>query len=384
MPRRILGSAGLLFLALGALLIAAPAQRITAAPSPHFWTPRHPPALVEIIGGFAFVRPSAASLALDPHDGGRLWAAMTSSPAAGAPQPGLYASADAGLSWTRSITQPADIDALAPLIATNPITPGLLLASFERGVRDGSGGLQRSDDGGLSWTTRLADVRATSIVWSADGRQVYAATVGVGGNPNGGPLRSDDGGRTWQRLTSPTSGAQPLTPKVFAVDPTSAAHIWAIAGGALFESVDAGVSWTPRLPPSAALKTIAVNPAAPDLLLAGGEDGLRRSDDGGLSWTPIALPPSDYSAAIDLLAWSPVEPQTAYIARRSTQLWRSDDGGLSWRPDNRGLPPAIARDPLAIVFDPDNAERLFISLAYDRIYATLPLIGQQWLPLSAR
>jgi hypothetical protein len=384
MLRRILSSAGLLGLAIGALLLATPAQRITAALSPHFWTPRHPAALVEIIGGFAFVRPSAASLALDPNDDARLWAAMTSSAAADAPLPGLYTSADAGLSWTRPITQPADVDAPAPLIATNPITPGLLLASFERGLRDGVGGLQRSDDGGLTWTTQLADVRATSIVWSVDGRQVYAATVGVGGNPNGGPLRSDDGGRTWQRLSSPTSGAQPLTPKVFAVDPTGAAHVWTIAGGALFESVDAGVRWTPRLPPSAALKTIAVNRAAPDLLLAGGEDGLRRSDDGGLIWTPVALPPSDYSAAIDLLAWSPAAPQTAYAARRSTQLWRSDDGGLSWLPDSRGLPPSIARDPLAIVFDPDNAERLFISLAYDRIYVTLPLLGQQWLPLAAR
>jgi hypothetical protein len=111
---------------------------------------------------------------------------------------------------------------------------------------------------------------------------------------------------------------------------------------------------------------------------------LRRSYDCGLIWTPVALPPSDYSAAIDLLAWSPAAPQTAYAARRSTQLWRSDDGGLSWLPDSRGLPPSIARDPLAIVFDPDNAERLFISLAYDRIYVTLPLLGQQWLPLAAR
>lgn len=381
MPRRILGFALLLcpaLLALGGP--AALALPSAAMSSRHLWSPRHPPSIAELIGGFAFVRPSAASLALDA-DGARLWAAMTSSATAGAPPPGLYTSDDAGLSWTRPLTQPADVDAPAPLIVTSPVTPGLLLASFERGTRDQLGGVQRSDDGGLSWSVPVTDTRATSIVWSADGLRVYAATVGVGGNPGGGPLRSDDAGRSWQRLTSPTSGPQSLVPKLFAVDPASPAHVWTIAGGGLFESGDAGLSWTQRLPPGAALRALALSPDGATLL-AGGENGLRRSSDAGLSWSPVALPPSEYGPAIDLLVWSPAAP-TVYAARRSAQLWRSDDGGLSWLPDSVGLPASIARDPVAIVFDP-AADRMLISLAYDRIYTGLPLAAQRWLPLAGR
>lgn len=387
MPRRILGYIAVFCILLGALI--APAVRITAqtqshaALSGHLWTARHPASLAEVIGGFPFIRPSAASLALDPNAGGRLWAAMTSSAATGAPPPGLYTSADAGVTWTRPATQPDDIDAPSPLIVTNPITPELLLASFERGVRDQIGGVQRSDNGGLDWTTAITDVRATSIAWSADGLHVYAATIGVAGNPNGGPLRSDDGGVHWQRMTSPTSGVQSLTPKLFAVAADNAQHVWTIAGGGLFESVDAGASWTLRLPTGASLKTVALSPDALTLL-AGGESGLHRSTDGGQTWAAVPLPPTEYGAALDLLVWSPVDPLLVYAARRSTQLWRSDDGGVQWQPDSIGLPASIARDPVAIVFDPTAADRLFVSLAYDRIYTALPLADQHWLPLVGR
>src|SRR5438445_98936 len=102
--------------------------------------------------------------------------------------------------------------------------------------------LQRTTDGGRSWTTQLhgeiATIRFASATrgWLALGLGAGGANVGPGGI-----LKTDDGGRTWRCATTP-----PNTSLLSVADPLD---VWASGedrvtqSSALYTTEDAGTTW---------------------------------------------------------------------------------------------------------------------------------------------
>ncbi|HUA62693.1 MAG TPA: SBBP repeat-containing protein [Verrucomicrobiae bacterium] len=208
-------------------------------------------------------------------------------------------------------------------LAANPSAPSVIYAA-------GQPGLQRSTDGGDTWTgvgnfpTAVNDIALDSagalyvatagsgLFKSLDGGTTFSPVNngltpdpvgrlyfnGVWTDPthasvvfaaqNTGLLKSSDGGATWQPITQ-FQGAVSLS-----FDANTPGAIYAIAGADVFASTDDGQTWT-LLPPLGApdpLITILVDPKTPGTLWGGspggpGFGGLWKSTDNGQTWTRI-------------------------------------------------------------------------------------------------
>lgn len=146
-----------------------------------------------------------------------------------------------------------------------------------------------------------------------------------------------------------------------AVDPGNAGHILAgAAGGGVWESRDAGATWSPRTDTQPSLWTgaIAFNPSNPAVVYAGtGEGnqiswlgaGLLRSTNGGTTWNLLTAAPFAGTGFYDLV----VDPLNGnhLLAATTGGLFESSDGGVTWaqrraqRTWDLSMAPAVAGNP---------------------------------------
>ena len=197
---------------------------------------------------------------------------------------------------------------------------------------------------------------------------------------------SDDFGRTW---TNPESAPVKL-PEATG---QALAQIWQIAPGAesepekmycgvepaaLFESNDAGATWTlvqglfdhphrPQWQPGGGglcLHTIVVNPANPQsLLIAISTGGVYRTDDGGATWSAknqgvtAGFQPNKYpefGQCVHKVARAATQPERLYLQNHGG-LFRSDDGGDSWQDIANGVPSDFGFPMVVHPRDPETA-----------------------------
>lgn len=209
-------------------------------------------------------------------------------------------------------------------------------------------GVQRSEDGGVTWTRLPAPVGAP-VGWQPAGvsfTMFDPASPVVGGKTQGawigvqnvGVLRTDDAGRTWRVLHGVSNGV-----------PRDAELS---SNGSLFVVVHGYPSQVVRIArtgavtnvspsPGGGFAMVAVDPTNPSRVFVG-DDGVRdgklwRSLDGGSTWTAlnIALAADDNSrwattAEIDqwmsggALAFDPARPGTLWFAE-GMGMWRTND-----------------------------------------------------------
>lgn len=210
--------------------------------------------------------------------------------------PTIYAALDERLLIFRG--QRGDWEATERLPATDLACVAADPAAPERAfVGTVSAGLQRTTDGGSSWTVvgEFADrgERVTSVLVAPhDPSVVYAGT-----EPSR-IYRSTDAGESWTHLDGltdlPSSGRWSFPPRPdthhvrwLATAPDDPGHLYVgIEAGAIVRSPDAGETWldhpdgAPRDP-----HTIATHPDAPDRVYVAAGDGYRESTDRGDTWT---------------------------------------------------------------------------------------------------
>jgi photosystem II stability/assembly factor-like uncharacterized protein len=170
-----------------------------------------------------------------------------------------------------------------------------------------------------------------------------------------------------------------------AIDPTDGGTAFAAtAGGGVWKSVDAGLTWTPSWPPDGTQTMGSIATGADGTLYAGtgdpvptrgfvvsGGSGLYVSRDGGSSWTSAGL---EDSGSVGRIAVDPRDPTRVFAAAAGHPLipgderglFRSDDRGESWRlvlagaNDTTGaidvaLDPADPNNVLAALWDRDGS-----------------------------
>jgi hypothetical protein len=262
--------------------------------------------------------------------------------------------------------------------------------------------VQRSDDGGRTWTAVGNDFRyegepgshlwydGTPRPWSFtrvwhfepsldDPARVWAGTE------DAALFFSDDGGDTWSELPGlrqhptgagwqPGAGGMCLHTIVLRPDDPDRMLVAISAAGA-FTSRDRGHTWAPAnkglrsqfLPDEDAevghcVHKVVAHPSRPDVLYMQKHWDVMRSDDWGGSWQEVSDNlPSDFGFAIAVHAH---EPETVYVAPIKSdsehyppdgrlRVYRSKAGGGDWEPLTNGLPQEhcylnVLRDAMAV------------------------------------
>ena len=256
-----------------------------------------------------------------------------------------------------------------------------------------TGGVWRSTNAGVSWTSLFDSVRAPSIgavavapsnpdvVWVGTGEPQNMRSSSWGN----GVYKSTDGGRTWSAPVLPKSQhigrivIDPRDPNVVYV--AAVGPLWAPGGErGLFKTSDGGRSWTntKEISPFTGFTEVVMDPLNPDVLYAasyqrerraysflpaGPETAIWKTTDGARTWTKLTSGlPSGELGRIGLSVCRS-RPNTVYAvihARGNTGgTFRSDDAGATWRQTNNVNSTAwfygqIRCDPS----DPDHVIRL--------------------------
>jgi photosystem II stability/assembly factor-like uncharacterized protein len=302
----------------------------------------------------------------------------------------IQRSDDGGDSW--SSLDPQE-DEWHTGLGLHPSDPSVLYATGSRQ------GIYKTMDGGTSWQvtheglTAVVPEQLATVAGQPD--IVYAvADIGL--------LKGTGGGAVWQSL--PVGGDVGFV----ATDPFAPSRVYAAGGVGMgqdlpvYVSEDGGQSWPitsylmepPEYDQYAHLDpTLQPNPSQPGLLLAGvrhvrieldGDEAgtLYRSEDAGLTWAEVDV--GQEISPVKDIAFDVVDPTVVFMATSGdwqdagTGLFRSTDGGLTWQ--RVGAAVADLDQAESIAVEPRPPYRVFV-LANTRVYVSLDR-GLTWTPTN--
>jgi fibronectin type 3 domain-containing protein len=347
-------------------------------------------------------------------DAGNSWTAMAGSPAmtsgvvamaasgsqllaAAYGGAGVFASADTGSTWTASIgLSAADTTALA----MSPSNPAVLYAvagyglskSVDHGatwaassglaypvvatavavdpgnpaiVYVGAHGVQRSTDGGGSFTSTGANfVPSALAIPSSAPSTVYAAVF------NGGIYVADFSAAT-PTWTQRNTGLSDLRIHSVAVDPANAQNVFAGGDGGFYRSVDGARTWT-----SSGLTFVRSITVAAGRVFAVVGDGtasnLQVSVDGGATFTAMGFGTTAVQNIVSL-AVEPTTGKVLYAIGTSSNgsaggLYKSADSGGTWNVIKPGLSSTRLH---GLIIDPSAGGSLFLATQDNGIQLSL-------------
>lgn len=256
---------------------------------------------------------------------------------------GLFLSENGGHTWA----QASEIgETFVAALWVAPWDSDLLLARTRKG-------LFRSVDGAASWhpVGEALKGRPDVIATTPDGI-IY---LGMG---TGDVLRSEDDGASWQSWGSVGRDGLFYT---LAVDPEEPSRLYAGTHYGLYRSRDHGRTWS-QVEGIGAFRAVTLAQDARGMLYMGNDDGVYRLQDGDDQWQYMGqgLP----QRTVQALRVAPADPSLLF-AGTDAGVYRSLDGGALW--ELIGWP---GRGVHGLALDPDDPNRLYIRMAFERIYST--------------
>jgi photosystem II stability/assembly factor-like uncharacterized protein len=240
------------------------------------------------------------TLAVDPRDPNRVFAAVLGHPYGPSEGRGIFRSTDGGQTWQKVIAK--DENTGGSDVQIDPSNPDVVYASMwearegpwedNNEVNGTNGGLFKSTDAGVTWrplTNGLPKDLAQIYVAVApsDSRRLYA-TLGTSGGKLG-VYRSDDAGENWSQITDDPrpsgriGGGDLSVPKV---DPKNPDAVY-VASTVTMRSTDGGKTWSGfrGAPGGDDYQNLWINPNNGQVILLVGDQGALVTVNGGASWT---------------------------------------------------------------------------------------------------
>lgn len=255
----------------------------------------------------------------------------------GAAAGGVWKTEDGGVTWTTTFDKESALAIGA--LAIDYSNPSVIYAGTgEYTVNSDSylgNGVFKSTDEGASWTNiGLGNVASFSAL--AVHRQNPQLVYALGAKGGGGFYRSTDAGETWTLIQS-------LYGFSMSVNPKNSDQVLITTSNAILRSTDAGLTWaTARGISSSGLRRISVSfaPSNPSIAYAlcarsagNGDLALMyRSSDGGANWAQTAEIPTyffrDQGWYNNCIAVHPDSPSV--VLAGGIDIFRTDDNGTSW------------------------------------------------------
>lgn len=244
---------------------------------------------------------------------------------------GLYASDDLGATWTPLHTSNWPLRVVTD-IAIDPADVDTILVAT-----DGAG-INRSTDGGASWTVRVtgsAQLAAQSV--SFDGNAVYAGASSLA------VFKSADGGASFAQSADGISQINLYSIAVSPLDTTQVAVAFQGANnGGVYSTTDGGAHWTLEDLPPTRYSSVGYAPDGTLYAISSGPTGIaqeglyRREGDG--SWTLLGPDQGPlFESNLDTMRFSADDPDLILlgggdfgVAGWGSTVWRSTDAGQNW------------------------------------------------------
>lgn len=288
----------------------------------------------------------------------------------------VYLSTDAGVHWTPVLSNVGGTSNQfwAYTVAFDPLVPNLVFAAL-----DGSPGLMRSKDGGLTWAkanTGISNPKGRGIAF--DPTDVTALTAYYSGWQAwhyANLFKSTTGGDTWGAANN---GIQKIDlwkmAMTKAIPPTL--FVSTFTNGLLMTR-DGGTTWKNAGVPTSGVNDVNLNPVDNNNIFAPDDSGLFQSTDNGYHWarTQTGLITTWATALIA----SPLDRKLMFLASYGQGVFQSNDGGLTWTAINGGLSDLYVH---TLVMDPAHPNVLFALTDSAGLFRYDTNLGGNWAAVS--
>ena len=221
-----------------------------------------------------------------------------------------------------------------------------------------------SDDGLKSWRYTMGQTHAWSGGVAADFSKDGTIYITTGQfNDSNGIQRSTDGGKTWTTL----GGAERGLPKAdwgagkcyggVYVRPDDGSRAWVACGGQLLATTDRGETWQPVKTEFAGISAMAGDPTCPGRFYLKAEGGVWGTCD-GVKFVPLGLPDADNRSRLNCDAKGRILV-CCWRTSRASGLWRFDPAVRKW---TRLLDESLAFEANA---DPSDPTRIMLVTSQD-------------------
>ncbi|NUM48277.1 MAG: hypothetical protein HUU38_26520 [Anaerolineales bacterium] len=288
---------------------------------------------------------------------------------------GAYQSTDHGQTWQANrLGLPGE--AIIQSLAIDPSSP----ATWYAILQEGAGKLYKSEDNGQSWNpvqpsgSEAISIQQLAIVPQTTGI-LYASSNTFGAE---GLIHSTDGGMSWNWMVLPTPDDPIYTGgsvAFWAMDPQPPVTLYLGLTGTgaptptyVYKTTDSGETWT-EIYQEYDLLNLVIAPNSPATLyfvknpgfLGGTDSTVMKSADSGQIWQEMGILPARYNSYYGWLVVDPQNPNRLYISLGEDEIFISTSAAGSWQPANFGLPPGSRVDHLAI--DPQTSTTLYAVLS---------------------
>lgn len=184
-----------------------------------------------------------------------------------------------------------------------------------------------------------------------------------------GLQKSTDGGRTWTIISKGLPNTQADT---LVINPVNSRMLYiGYDGQGIFRSTDGGITWIPKNDGlvSLSVRSLAFHPKDPNTLYAGLKGGVCITNNRGDRWSPT----SGFKklSNVNAIAINPLDPTVIYAGTGSEGVYKSTNGGVSWKDINNGLPNMSI---LSLSIDPVNPDQV-IAGTYNAVTPTDLYVG---------
>lgn len=211
----------------------------------------------------------------------------------------------------------------------HPRTPAILYRSGHPSD-GGTLGVQRSADGGFTWTTIFTGLEGETVDFHVMTLSDADPDVLIGGY-HGKLYVTEDAGDSWHIATGdglPSDGPCWGVP-CLATDSSESSTLLAGTGEGLLRSTDLGEAW--RRLTNQAVAGITVHPADPSIVYGFTRDGIVQSTDGGAAWRVVQSAKEFGGDEFGFgFAVNRAVPEEVYVGTTSNRVLKTTDAGERW------------------------------------------------------
>lgn len=180
---------------------------------------------------------------------------------------------------------------------------------------------------------------------------------------NGSLQRSTNGGVSWTSATSGLTGTSPWV-TVWKQDPINASTIY-VGRTDLFKSTNLAVSWstlTP-IPGSGTIREFAIAPSNNQVIYVLKSGGIYKTTDGGATWSNVTGSVPVASALPEFIVIDPTDPNNAWVVlggySNGNKVFVTTNGGTSWSNYSANLPNIPGN---CLIYQPGSNDRIYVGM----------------------